>query len=381
MSQIPLVDLCAQYHSLQGEIDRAIHSVLERGQFILGPEVEALEREVAAYCGVGYAVAVASGTDALEFALRACGIGRGDEVITTAYSFFATAEAILAVGASPVFVDIELSTYTLDPGQLATKLSPRTKAVLPVHLFGHPCDMPAIQEFTRRHQLSVIEDCAQAIGARFHGQRVGSFGRAAALSFYPSKNLGAYGDGGMVLTSEATIAETIRLLRDHGSRTKYHHETTGRNSRLDELQAAVLRVKLRHLDRWNQARRQLAQRYNELMAAGHVEGLVGPQESPGCDHVYHLYTIRVARRDQVKDALERQGIAAPVYYPSILPNQPALAGSRTSHAMYPQAEEASKTVLSLPLYPELPVEHVERIVRTLAQAMKSSPRPAEQPAS
>ncbi|MBI4340976.1 MAG: DegT/DnrJ/EryC1/StrS family aminotransferase, partial [Candidatus Omnitrophica bacterium] len=238
MPNIPLLDLRAQYRSIKPEIDAAIQRVLDSGHFILGPEVEALEREIAAYCGATHAVGVASGTDALELSLRALGIGAGDEVITTAFSFFATAEAIVAVGAIPVFVDIELQTYNLDPEQVAAAVTPRTTAILPVHLYGHPCAIEPIMATAKRHGLKVIEDCAQAIGAQVHGKRVGSFGHAAALSFFPSKNLGGYGDGGMVVTNDAKVADAVKLLRVHGSRRRYWHEQLGRNSRLDELQAA-----------------------------------------------------------------------------------------------------------------------------------------------
>ncbi|MEK7214768.1 MAG: DegT/DnrJ/EryC1/StrS family aminotransferase, partial [Chloroflexota bacterium] len=259
--KVPLVDLKAQYQRLKPEIDAAVGRVLASGQFILGPEVKALEQELAAYCGTTEAVSVASGTDALELSLRACGIGPGDEVITTASSFFATAEAILAVGARPVFVDIEPLTYTIDVAQIVPAVSPRTKAILPVHLYGHPCDMDALMRIAQRYKLLVIEDGAQAIGARDREQRVGSFGIAGCFSFFPSKNLGAYGDGGAVVTNDGKVAEHLRLLRVHGSSQKYVHTISGRNSRLDELQAAILRAKLPYLEAWHQARRQHAQTY------------------------------------------------------------------------------------------------------------------------
>jgi dTDP-4-amino-4,6-dideoxygalactose transaminase len=370
--RIPLVDLRAQYDAIRPEIDRAIHAVLERGQFILGPEGEALEREVAAYCGTTHAVAVASGTDALELALRACGIGPGDEVLTTAYSFVAPAEAILAAGAVPVFVDIEQATFTLDPAAIAAHVTPHTKAIVPVHLYGHPCEMEELLRLAPTHGLSVIEDCAQAIGARDRGQRVGSFGRAAALSFYPSKNLGALGDGGMVLTNDPAVAEQVRLLRDHGSRERYHHVVIGTNSRLDELQAAVLRVKLRYLDQWNAARRRLARGYEAAFRRHGLNHVGLPVERPGCEHVFHLYTIRAPKRDHAQAALAAEGIAAQVAYPSILPAQPALAAHRGRGGPWPHAEQAARAVLSLPMYPELSPEQLEQIVACLARARGSS---------
>ncbi len=369
MSAIPLIDLCAQYRSIKTEIDAAIQHVLEQGQFILGPEVEALEQEIAAYCGTKYAVAVASGTDALELSLRACGIGSGDEVITTAYSFFATAEAIIAVGATPIFVDIELATYNLDPDAMTANITPRTKAILPVHLYGHPCAMDRVMAIAKEHRLTVIEDCAQAIGATFQGQRVGSFGDAGAISFFPSKNLGGYGDGGMVVSNNANIAEQIRLLRAHGSRTKYYHTALGTNSRLDELQAAILRVKLHHLDAWNEARRQHASRYTALFSSAGLTHIACPQANAYCTHVYHLYTIRTKMRERIREALSKQGIASQVAYPSTLLAQPALKPWVSGAQPCPRAEDASQEVLSLPMYPELTHQMIERIVKHVVQAL------------
>ncbi len=371
MTKIPLIDLQAQYRTIKSEIDAAIQSVLDSGQFILGPQVEAFERELAAYCGAKHAVAVASGTDALELSLRACGIGPGDEVITTAYSFFATAEAIVAVGARPVFVDIELATYNLDPEQLASKVSPRTKAIIPVHLYGHPCHVEAIQHFAREHHLKIIEDCAQAIGARYRGARVGSFGDAGAISFFPSKNLGGYGDGGMVVTNDAAVAEHVRLFRAHGSREKYRHTMLGTNSRLDELQAAILRVKLKHLDHWNEARRRHAHSYQETFRQHGLDQVILPQELQPCEHVYHLYCIRLKDRDAIKQALATQGIATQVAYPSTLPAQPALAPYVSQPSSYPRAEAAAREILSLPLYPELTPVLIQDVVRTVASTVKA----------
>jgi len=370
MPNIPLIDLQAQYRAIKTEIDQAVHAVLERGQFILGPEVEALEREVAAYCGTAHAVAVASGTDALELSLRALGIGPGDEVITTSYSFFATAEAIVAVGATPVFVDIEPVAYTLDPALLSRAVTLRTKAVIPVHLYGHPCVMEEILGVAKAHHLKVLEDCAQAIGARYRGKRVGALGDAGALSFFPSKNLGGYGDGGMVVTNNSAVADQVRLLRVHGSREKYHHLIVGKNSRLDELQAAILRVKLRHLDGWNEARRRHAATYTELFQRHRLDGVVTPRELPGATHVYHLYSIRMAERNRVKRALTEQGISNQVAYPSTLLAQPALAAYAKRSAPCPLAEALSREIVSVPMYPELTGEQIGRVVDGVAHVLR-----------
>ncbi len=370
MMRIPLLDLQAQYRAIKPEIDRAIRTVLQRGQFILGPEGAALEHEVAAYCGVKHAVAVASGTDALELSLRALRIGPGDEVITTAFSFFATAEAIIAVGARPVFADVDPVSYNLDPEDAARRITRRTKALLPVHLSGHPCAMDRLMAIAKVHRLKVIEDCAQAIGARFRGQPVGGFGDAGCLSFYPTKNLGGYGDGGMVVTNNRVLAEQIRLLRTHGSRIPYHHLILGTNSRLDELQAAVLRVKLPHLDRWNDARRHLAHRYTALITQQGLSGVTPPSELPDSRHVYHLYSVRLRRRDRVRQALAKQGIASQVYYPKTLPAQPALAALRGRRASYPNADALCRDILSLPLYPELAEHAIDRVIAELARAIR-----------
>jgi dTDP-4-amino-4,6-dideoxygalactose transaminase len=369
MAPIPLVDLKAQYRAIKPAIDQAIQRVLASGQFVLGPEVAALEREFTAFCRTRYAVGVASGTDALELSLRACGIKPGDEVLTTGYSFIAAAEAILAVGAIPKFVDIDPVNYALDPAALAARVTRRTTAIIPVHLFGHPCDLDAVGRVARRHKLAVIEDCAQAVGATFRGRPVGSFGDAAAFSFYPSKNLGGYGDGGIVVTNRPKLAEWVRLLRAHGSRVQYRHDLLGRNSRLDELQAAVLRVKLRRLRRWNEARRRLAHRYREAFRRQGLYQVVLPQERPRCAHVYHLFCIRTPRRDRVRAALARQGIATQVAYPATLPQQPALRSIVSRADRCPVAERVSREILALPMYPELTASQIARIVRAVSLAL------------
>lgn len=365
MTAIPLIDLQAQYQSIKQEIDSAIQRVLDSGQFILGPEGEALEQQMRAYCGTSHAVAVASGTDALELSLRALGIQPGDEVITTAYSFIATAEAITAVGAIPVFADIDLATYALDPTDIEDKLSARTKAILPVHLYGHPCDMDRLMEIAQIRQLKVIEDCAQAIGSTFRAHPVGSFGHAGCFSFYPSKNLGGFGDGGMVVTNDATLAEELRLLRSHGARERYVHSVLGTNSRLDELQAAILRVKLRYLDSWNAARRKHAAEYTKRLESLKGRELILPQEAPGCKHTYHLYTLRSKRRDVLKKVLADKGITSQIAYPYSLPQQVALASFVKHEVAFPNAKLAAKEVLSLPMYPELTSEQIEQVVSTI----------------
>ncbi|MGE5774658.1 MAG: DegT/DnrJ/EryC1/StrS family aminotransferase, partial [Chloroflexota bacterium] len=309
---IPLVDLTAQYHSIQEEIDAAVHATLESGHFILGPAVTKLEESLGAYLGVKHAIGVASGTDALVLALRAANIGAGDEVIIPAYTFFATAGTVMSVGAKPVFVDIDPVTYEMDVTQLKDRFTPATKAIIPVHLYGQPADMDPILDFARAHGLKVIEDNAQAFGSMYRGKKTGSIGDIGCLSFFPTKNLGAFGDGGMVVTSDDALAERMRMLRTHGWKKKYYSEEVGYNSRLDALQAAILQAKFPHVDRWNQKRRALAQRYSEQLAP---LGVTVPVECGWGTHVYHLYIIRSARRSELQAFLKEKGIASEVYYP------------------------------------------------------------------
>lgn len=367
---IPLVDLGEQYHHIKPEINAAIQRVLDRTHYILGPEVEALEHEMAAYCGTRHAVGVASGTDALELALRASGIGPGDEVITTALSFFATAQAIASVGARPVFVDVDPVTYAIDHTRIAAVVTPKTKALIPVHLYGHPVDMDGILSLAKAHRLLVIEDCAQAIGATWQGKRVGSFGAAGCLSFYPSKNLGAYGDGGMVVTSDAELTERLRMLRVHGSRDRVRHEALTSHSRLDELQAAILRAKLPHLDAWNAARQRHAQTYQRLLTeVGLAERLVLPQIRPEAEHVFHLYVVQCPQRDVVARQLIAQGIGVHIHYSIALPHEPAFASLGYRPGQFPVAEQVAGSILSLPLYPELRPSLIGAVVEQLAVAL------------
>ena len=364
MTAIPILDLKAQYQSIKDEIDAAVLGVMESGQFVLGPNVKALEAEVAEYVGCRYGIGVASGTDALRLALTALGIGPGDEVITTPFTFVATANTISHTGARPVFVDIDPRTFNIAPAAVEAAITQRTKAIVPVHLYGQPAEMSAIMDIARRHNLYVIEDCAQAIGAEENGRRVGSFGDVACFSFYPTKNLGAYGDGGMVTTNHPQIAERVDVLRRHGGKTKYYHEVLGFNSRLDEIQAALLRVKLRHLDHWQAQRRRVAARYDELLAALDVET---PFVRAGVTHVYHQYTIRTPRRDALRQFLKDRGIGTMVYYPLPLHLQKMYQDLGYVEGSLPASEGAAREVLSLPMYPELTEEQIQRVVEAIAE--------------
>ncbi len=370
---IPILDLKAQYESIKDEINAAIAEVLESTQFILGPAVRELEQRVAAYCGCKYGVGVASGTDALRLTLTALGIGLGDEVITTPFTFIATANTISHCGARPVFVDIDPRTYNIDPNGIETAITPRTKAIVPVHLYGQPADMDPIMELAEAHGLYVIEDAAQAIGARYLSQtageagnwrRVGSIGYAGCLSFYPTKNLGAYGDGGMVVTNDATLADKIDILRRQGGKKKYHAQVLGFNSRLDSLQAAILGVKLKYLDKWNEARRRVARRYNELLAGLPV---TTPHESSDAYHVYHQYTIRAPQRDALAAYLKERGIGTMVYYPVPLHLQGLYASLGYGEGSLSVSEAASREVLSLPMYPEMTEEQQMMVAEAIRE--------------
>ena len=361
---IPLVDLKAQYNSIKGEIDAAIHRVVEQGQFILGPEVKAFEDEMAAYCGTKFAVGVASGTDALHLALLACGIKSDDEVITTPFTFIATAESIAKCGARPVFIDIDPRTYNMDPEQIEFKITRKTKAILPVHLYGQPAAMERILEIAKKYHLKVVEDCAQALGAEHKGEKVGSLGDAGCLSFFPAKNLGAYGDGGMVVTNNPQIGETVRILRVHGSRATYHHVMHGFNSRLDALQAAILRVKLKHLEKWNELRRSKTLLYNRLL--GQVEGIEPPYIEKHATSSCNYYTIRLKgsrlNREALRKHLESKGIQTMIYYPLSLHLQEVYTYLGHKPGDFPKSEQAQEQVLSLPMYPELSEAYIEEVV-------------------
>lgn len=355
--KIPLVELTRQYKQIKEAIDDGIIAALEKGVFILGENVEKFEAEAAAYCGTKYAVGVANGTDALELALKAFEIGAGDEVITTPFTFIATTESICVNGARPVFVDIEKDTYNINPALIEEKITPRTKAIMPVHLFGHPCDISAIMAIAKKHNLKVIEDCAQAIGADVKSKRVGSFGDIGCFSFFPSKNLGCYGDGGMVVTNDKAAADKIRMLRVHGQASKYQHELEGRNSRLDELQAVVLRIKIRHLDSWNDMRRRNAALYTNLLKRLDSK-LILPVEREGVKHVYNIYNVRTPKRDALKDFLSSRGVATAVYYPIPLHLQKVYQALGCRRGNFPNSEKASLEVLALPVFPEITEEEI-----------------------
>ena len=368
---VPMLDLAAEYRDLETEIAEAVGKVIASGRFILGPEGEALEHEVAAYLGVKHAVAVASGTDALHLALRAAGIGPGDEVITPSFTFIAAAEAVSYVGARAVFADIDPATYNLDPAACEAAIGPATRAVIAVHLFGQTADLPAMDAICKRRGLTLIEDCAQAIGADFDGRRAGAWGALGCFSFYPTKNLGAYGDAGMVVTNDAKLAEVVRMLRHHGSRITYRHEMIGYNSRLDELQAAILRVKLKRLDRWNAQRRERASLYRRLLAGSPV-GL--PVEHGRGAHVYHQFTVRAPKRDALREELAARGVASAIYYPVPVHRQPVYAPEYGSVSL-PESERAAQEVLSLPIYPQLTESAVKSVCDALREAA-SSARPS-----
>jgi dTDP-4-amino-4,6-dideoxygalactose transaminase len=358
---IPVLDLKAQYRSIEREISGALNEVLASTDFVLGPQVKKLEQELARYCECRHAVGVASGTDALRLAMAALGIGPGDEVITSPFSFIATANTISHCGAKPVFVDIDPETFNISPTQVEGAVTLRTRAIVPVHLYGQPADLRPMMALAEKEGLHLIEDCAQAIGARYQGRPVGSLGNAGCLSFYPTKNLGAYGDGGMVLTNDPFVAEKIDVLRRQGSRKKYHAEVLGFNSRLDSLQAAVLGVKLKYLDAWNEARRKAAHKYNQLLSELPVKT---PMVSEQAWHVYHQYTIRTPRRDELAEHLKRRGIGTMVYYPIPIHQQAVYASAGETPSL-PHAEAAAKEVLSLPIYPEITDGQVETVASAI----------------
>ena len=358
--KVPIVDLRAQYLRIQAEVDAAIARVVASSQFIGGEECRLFEQEFAAYCGAGHAVGVANGTDALTVALRAYGIGPGDEVVTVANTFIATGEAILLNGARPVFVDVEAGSFTMDPAKLEAAITPRTKLILPVHLYGHPANMARINDLAARHRLPVLEDAAQAHGAEVDGRRAGSLGHAACFSFYPGKNLGAYGDAGMVTTNDADFAARVRQIANHGGGVhKYDNVVVGTNSRLDALQAAVLRVKLRQLERWTGERLERALAYHRLLEG--TPGLVLPHEQPWGRSAWHLYTLRAERRDELQAHLDAHGIATALHYPRPIHLQPAMAAAGGKPGDLPVSEGLSREVLQVPLYPELPLDTLEQI--------------------
>jgi dTDP-4-amino-4,6-dideoxygalactose transaminase len=361
-SRIPIFDLKAQYAALKPELDEAALRVMASGWFIQGQEHDAFEREMAAYCEVEHGIGVANGTDAIRIGLQALGVARGDEVITVANAGMPPVAAIVEAGAIPVFVDVDPGTRNLDPSKIAAAITPRTKAVLAVHLYGHPVDADAIREVIRPHGIKLLEDCAQAHGARYKGRRVGSLGDAAAFSFYPTKNLGAYGDGGCVVTNDADVADRATMLRGYGWRKRYLSESHGFNSRLDEMQAAILRVKLRHLDAANDERRRRAAVYDEAL-----RGVTHPPTQSWAEPVYHLYVIETDGRDALRQALGEAGIGSDIHYPLPSHLQPACANMGVGRGALPVTEALADSILSLPMYPELPIEQVERVAATVSR--------------
>ncbi|AEU37822.1 Glutamine--scyllo-inositol transaminase [Granulicella mallensis MP5ACTX8] len=366
---IPVLNLKGQYQALQDEIQLAIQKVLSTQSFILGENVAALEEEIAQYCGVAYGVGVASGTDALLLALKAAGVGPGDEVIVPAFSFVATADVVGLLGAVPVFVDIDPASYTIDVSQVKASITPNTRAVIPVHLYGQPANMAELLTICEEHGLTLIGDTAQALGADYHESPVCSFGDFGCISFFPSKNLGAYGDGGMIVVKQKEQADLLKKLRSHGSSVKYCSEIQGWNSRLDEIQAAILRVKLPYLDQWNLIRAEHAAMYNQIL--GDVDGLIIPKTMSDRTHVFHQYTVRVPNRDAVRAMMLESGIETAVHYPIPLHLQPMYRSLGYRRGDLPVAEKAAEEVLSLPVYPELEDSQIERISLALRAAVES----------
>ncbi|MEB3224700.1 MAG: DegT/DnrJ/EryC1/StrS family aminotransferase [Synechococcus sp.] len=375
MRQIPPVDLGRQYATIAEEANAAVLDVLRSGRYIGGTSVTDFEAHFAQYHQVEYAAGCNSGTDALYLALKALGIGPGDEVITSTFTFIATAEAVCMCGATPIFVDITAATFNLDLDQVEAAITPRTRAIIPVHLFGQPVDMTRLGDIAKRHNLLIVEDCAQATGAKWGDRRVGAIGDAGCFSFFPTKNLGGCGDGGAVTTNDPSLCEQVKMLREHGSKIRYQHDVMGVNSRLDALQAVILTVKLRHLDHWNQQRQAIAQRYDELLAD--LPGIQLPQAIPGGTHVWNQYTLLVqgVERDQLRQELQNQGITTMVYYPKPLHLQPVFTELGYRSGQFPIAEQCSHQVLSLPMFPDLTVPEQEQVVQSLGNLLKAAAWP------
>ncbi len=369
---IPMVDLREQYLSLKSDIDTAVADVLSNTQFIMGPNVRTLETEIADYLGVSDAVSCGNGTDALHLALLGLGVGPGDEVITTPFTFIATAEAIAYVGATPVFVDVDPTTYNLDTDLVEAAINENTRAIIPVHLFGLPCNMHALQSIAGKHKLFLVEDCAQSFGSAVDGVKTGAIGDVGCHSFFPSKNLGCYGDGGMLTTNNAELAQTMRVLRTHGSTKQYHHTMIGYNSRLDELQAAILRQKLPHIDRFNQGRLRVATAYCDQLKDLNIQlPLLSAPDSHGqATPVFHQFTLLCDKRDELKQALKDENIASAVYYPIPLHQQKAIIEKMQQQPTLPQTEKLAERCLSLPIYPEMPDESIERVCTIVNQVLQ-----------
>ncbi|QNG60233.1 DegT/DnrJ/EryC1/StrS family aminotransferase [Bacillus sp. PAMC26568] len=368
--KIPMLDLSEQYSNIREEVIQALDEVMSSSRFILGDNVKKLEADIAAYSNVNYGVGVANGSDALHISLQACGVKQGDEVITTPFTFFATAGAIMRAGATPVFVDIEEDTFNIDPKKIEEAITERTKAIIPVHLYGQTADMDPIIEIAKKHNLAIVEDAAQAIGAKYKGRMVGELGDTACYSFFPTKNLGAYGDAGMVVTHNDELAEKMRVIRVHGSKPKYYHHVLGYNSRLDEMQAAILNIKFKHLQDWIEKRRTLAANYSELIKEAIGDSIVVPEEREGNFHVFHQYTLRVQNRDELQKYLNEQGVQTMIYYPLPLHIQPVFKELGYNEGDFPVSEKATGEAISLPMFPELTLEQQKYVVEKISDFYK-----------
>ncbi|MCV9884750.1 DegT/DnrJ/EryC1/StrS family aminotransferase [Metabacillus halosaccharovorans] len=370
--QVPMLDLKEQYQNLKPEINAALEDVMSSSTFILGKNVKKLEKDVAEYSNVKYGVGVANGSDALHISLLGCGIEEGDEVITTAFTFFATAGAIARINAKPVFVDIDPKTFNIDPTKIEAAITEKTKAIIPVHLYGQMADMDPIVEIAKKHNIAIIEDAAQAIGATYKGKKVGELGTTACYSFFPTKNLGAYGDAGMIVTDYEEIAEKMSVIRVHGSKPKYYHHVLGYNSRLDEMQAAILNVKFPHLDEWSNLRREKAHTYNQLIQEQLQDKIVTPFEADYSHHIFHQYTLRVPKRDELQAYLKEHGVATMVYYPKPLHLQPVFENLGYKEGDLPVTEKACQEALSLPMFPELKQEQQAFVVEQIVNFYKEN---------
>ncbi|MCM3403664.1 MULTISPECIES: DegT/DnrJ/EryC1/StrS aminotransferase family protein [Cytobacillus] len=365
--KVPMLDLSEQYQGLKSEVLEVLDGVMSSSRFILGDNVKKLEADVAKYSNVNHGIGCGNGSDAIHIALQALGVGPGDEVITTAFTFFATGGAIARAGATPVYVDIDPVTFNIDPSKVEAAITEKTKAIIPVHLYGQMADMESLAKIAEKHNLAIVEDAAQAIGAKHNGKSVGELGTAATYSFFPTKNLGAYGDGGMVVTDNDDVAEKCRVIRVHGSKPKYYHHVLGYNSRLDELQAAVLNVKFPHLDKWSEMRRKNADTYTSLLKEKVGDHVVTPVEKEGNYHVFHQYTLRVENRDELQKFLQDQGVSTMIYYPLPLHVQPVFQELGYKEGDLPITEKAAKEALSLPMFPELKREQQEYVVEKIAE--------------
>jgi dTDP-4-amino-4,6-dideoxygalactose transaminase len=365
--KVPMLDLTEQYQTLKPEIMAALEDVMSKTHFILGENVKKLEKDIAEYSSAKYAIGVANGSDALNIALLGCGVGPGDEVICPSFTFFATAGAVARAGATPVFVDIDLKTFNIDPDKIEAAITDKTKAIIPVHLYGQMADMDRIKEIADKHNLYIIEDAAQSIGSLYKGKKVGELGTAACYSFFPTKNLGAYGDAGMIISNDDDLAEKMSVLRVHGSKPKYFHHVLGYNSRLDEMQAAILNVKFPHLDKWSELRKEKAANYTKLIQEQIGDSIVTPFEEEHNYHVFHQYTIRVQKRDELQKYLQDQGVSTMVYYPKPLHLQPVFAELGYKEGDLPVTEKAAEESISLPMFPELTIEQQQYVVEKIRE--------------